>query len=132
MSGLRGNVENLRRLRSKLRKLPKVIAQNVASAVAPTITTKARGAYQGGQTVYGDPRPLGVDGNALTLHKTGRTLGALSFIAIGTIVRARLGTRYARYLIGKYRILPMGRLPISWSRAIADAVRSEVPKELAQ
>jgi Na+/glutamate symporter len=59
------------------------------------------------------------------LRRTGATEATLRFVAIGTIVRCVLGTPYARYLIGNYRVLPMGAMPVSWSRQIADIVSKE-------
>jgi hypothetical protein len=48
-------------------------------------------------------------------------------VAIGTITRCVLGTDYARFLIGKYGILPSGRgvLPHEWGKAIAEVVKEQ-------
>lgn len=130
MSGLRGNPAKLSQLAGALRKLPTRLAQTVAGRVAPAISARAASAYSSGRTVYGDARPLGVQGNALTLMQSGRTQSLLRFVAVGTIVRCVLGTRYAKYLIGKYRILPMGSLPITWQQEIGDVARQEIRKGL--
>lgn len=128
---LRGNPQNLRALAKALRDLPTRVQQNVAARVAPVLTAKADGAYASGQTVYGDARPAGVHGNALSLVRSGDTEARMRFVAIGTVVRCSLGKRYAKFLIGKYRILPMGRMPTSWSQAIGDIAREEIQRGLA-
>lgn len=126
---LKGNPENLRAFAKKLRTIGKVVAQRVATKVAPSITTLARSAYADGQTVYGDARPAGVHGNALSLVKSGATQAAMRFVSIGTKVRVQLGPRYARYLI-RYGILPNGALPFKWSQQIGEDARAEISKEL--
>jgi hypothetical protein len=131
MSGLRGNPQRLAELARKLKAIPVRVAQDVAARVAPTITGKAQAAFAAGQTVYGDARPTGVRGNVLDLFETGATASRLKFVAVGTVVRCVLPTRHAKYLIGKYRILPMGRLPVSWSQAIGETTRDEIAKGLA-
>lgn len=115
---------SLRDLKTSLRRMPISLAHSVASRAAPAITGLAVDAYHSGRTVYGEPRPAGVDGQALTLQRSGATLATLRFIAAGTIVRCVLGTPYARYLIGRYGILPSGPLPAAWDRRIAALVRS--------
>lgn len=120
----------LREFHRMLRELPKVVAQDVAARVAPTLTAQARGAYQAGQTVYGDARPEGKAGE-LDLVVSGDTLERVRFVAIGTVVRCVLGTRYARYLIGRYRILPMGKLPVAWSQTVEQTVRATIREKLA-
>jgi Na+/glutamate symporter len=75
--------------------------------------------------VYGQTRPPSTSGQPLTLRRTGATEATLRFVAIGTIVRCVLGTPYAKYLIGNYRVLPMGRMPVQWSRDINDLVQRE-------
>jgi hypothetical protein len=37
----------------------------------------------------------------------------IGFKRVGTIIRAELSARYARYLVGKYKVLPMS-LPAAW------------------
>ena len=74
------------------------------------------------------------EGGRLNLRETGATRSDVYFVAIGTLVRAQLGPKYAKYLIGKYKILPsQGPLPSRWSEAlgrnmreVADAYWAEV------
>ena len=129
MTGLKGNVNDLKKLGQRLNKFPTTVVHNVARKTAPSLTGYATSAFGSGRTVYGDARPRGVDGRSLTLVRPGPDGGAtratLRFVSIGTIVRCVLGTDYAKYLIGKYRILPMGEMPSSWSRKIVDIVKKE-------
>jgi hypothetical protein len=96
---LRGDLTSLKRLKGTLRELPRTVAHGVAQRGAPVLTRLTQAAYDGGRSVYGDPRPAGVDGRPLTLERTGATRRTLQFTSNGTIVRCVLGTRYARYLI---------------------------------
>ena len=59
-----------------------------------------------------------MDGARLLLVKSGATREALRFVSIGTIVRCVLPTRWAKYLIGKYGILPNGSLPVRWAKSL--------------
>jgi hypothetical protein len=127
MSGLIGNPATLRELAKSLKRLPVVVAQDVAAKVAPVITGLAQASYSGGQTVYGDARPEGKHG-PLDLVVSGDTQGAVRFVAIGTVVRAVLPTPYAKFLVGKYRILPMGEMPVAWSTAIGAAANDVISR----
>lgn len=131
MSGVKGDPRTLFELNRRIRQIPTTLAQEVAADVAPALTTAAQSAYGGGQTVYGEARPAGIAGNSLDLEVTGATRADVKFVAIGTVVRAVLGTRYAKYLIGKYRILPMGALPVAWSRRISELARDRIARVLA-
>lgn len=129
--GLVGNVGKLRDLRRRLTELPKVVAVNVAKAVAPKLTGTALADFAAGRTAYGEARPLGKKGNALTLVQSGATQALMRFVSVGTLVRVALATRYAKYLVGKYKILPGAKLPAAWSRDIGDTARAEITRGLA-
>lgn len=120
---LRGDLSSLKGLKGKLKELPRSVAHDVAQRAAPALTSLTRGAFDSGKSVYGDARPQGADGRPLTLERTGATKASLKFSATGTIVRAVLGPRYAKYLIGKYSILPNGALPAAWSSKLAALVK---------
>ena len=122
MAGLKGNLSSIAGLKTRLRALPVTIANDVSQRAAPALTDLTVDAYLTDRTVYGESRPSAKDGSTLTLHKTGETRRTLQFVANGTIVRCVLGTKYARYLIGKYGILPNGALPVKWSRKLAEFV----------
>lgn len=119
--GLKGDVGKLRTFKQQLREFPLTLAAAVAGDAAPAMTDLAAGAYDGGRTVYGDTRPKGVDGQALDLEVTGAARAQMRFVAVGTIVRCVLGPRYARFLVGKYSVLPNGAMPTAW-RAKLDAL----------
>lgn len=124
---LKGNLSSIKALKSTMRALPKTIAADVARRAAPAMTTLTANAFDSSRTVYGDPRPIGVSGQPLELVKSGRTRDALRFISVGTIVRCVLPTKYAKYLIGRYGVLPNGALPAAWSRRLADVVKEVKP-----
>jgi hypothetical protein len=110
------------RLRRRLNELPRTVAASVAARAAPALTVLTRQAYDGGRDVYGQSRPKSTTtGEVLTLNRTGATERTLKFVSVGTLVRCVLGTRYAKYLIGKYRILPNGPIPVAW-RAKLDTI----------
>lgn len=109
-------------IKAAIRGAPRTIAHSVANRAGPAMTSLSREAFAAGQSVYGEPRPEGVNGSPLTLRKTGATEGALRFRVAGTIIRCVLGTPYAKYLVGKYGILPNGALPVSWIRKLDQIV----------
>jgi hypothetical protein len=123
--GLRGNLSTIKGVKAALRALPKSMAHNVAQKGAPALTTLTRAAFYGNRNVYGDRRPLGVDGHPLSLVQSGRTSRTLEYKASGTVIRVVLGTDYARYLIGKYGILPNGAMPSSYEQALGEILSKE-------
>lgn len=114
-------------LKRTLATLPRTLAADVAKRSSPVLTNLTQEAFIGGQSVYGDARPRGADGQPLDLYRTGAVAGQLRFTSNGTVVRAVLGPRYAKYLIGKYGILPNGALPVRWRSALQQVVK-ETPK----
>lgn len=129
MAGLRQvSQRSLADVKGSLRALPLTLAARVASKSAPALTASAGAAYDAGRTVYGASRPLSVDGAPLSLKRTGAVRGTVRFVAVGTILRCVLSTRYAKYLIGKYGILPCGaraRLPGEWRKLLGGVVQEE-------
>ena len=111
---------NFADVKKALRVQPKTVAHSIASRVAPDLTRMAQTSYDAGQTAYGRPRPTGAGGKALGLVDSGLTRSEMRFDAIGTVMRCVLGTPWARYLIGKYAVLPNGgaSIPIQWMRQI--------------
>ncbi len=127
---VRGN-QTLGALKSRLKSLPISVAHEIASSSAPGLTTRTRDAYDSFRTVYGEARPAGVGGYTLDLTRSGDTRASMQFVANGRIVRCVLGTPYAKYLIGRYKILPNGAMPVEWSRFLADLLaKSKVDKYL--
>jgi hypothetical protein len=127
---VKGDFSTLNRLKKNLRQMPISVAHDVAQRTAPSVTSLTAIAFNSGRSVYGDARPRGEGGRALTLRQTGATEREIRFVANGRIVRAVLtgkdkyGRQYAKYLIGKYGILPMGRIPAEWQARIAELVAS--------
>lgn len=121
---LKGDLSSLRGLKARIRTLPVSVAHSVAQRAAPALTALTVQAFDGDRNVYGDARPQSkVDGRPLTLEQTGATRRTLKFVANGTIVRCVLGTRYAKFLVGRFKILPNGALPTQWSDRLAELVR---------
>jgi len=120
---LKGDLSSLRGLKSRLKTLPTSVAHDVAQRAAPALTNLTVTAFESDRTVYGEPRPAGVHGQTLSLERTGATRRTLKFVANGTIVRCVLGTKWARYLIGKYGVLPNGSLPVGWSERLGALVK---------
>ena len=122
---------NLRGFNKRIKRESEVAAIEVAKLVAVEITRQAVASYDSGRTVYGDARKKGVYGNALTLVATGDTRRDLRFVSDGTTtIRASLPEKYVKYLIGKYKILPIGNaaMPEQWWRAI-DVIAERVLDE---
>jgi len=119
---------HLGHVKSALRRLPIKVAERVATEAAPALTSAAGASYDAGQTVYGTPRPLSVDGASLSLSRSGDTRATVRFVRVGTIVRCVLGTKYARYLIGKYAILPNGKaaIPEAWRQRLDAIARGAI------
>ncbi len=113
----RGNAALLG-LKQSLQKLPTTVAVDVASRAAPALTDLSRGAQSSQRGVYGDSYPIGADGRQLTLRRTGAVARSLGFDSTGTVVRCVLSERYAKYLVGKYSILPNGPIPVDWRRRL--------------
>lgn len=131
MSSVRGSTRNLREIGRELSELPLSAAIETAQAAAGEITGQAGATYDAGQNVYGGPRPLGVRGNPLSLKRSGAVRGDMRFVSDGgTKIRAVLGERYAKYLVGKYRILPIGAsaLPTAWLSGIDRIAREQLDR----
>jgi hypothetical protein len=127
-AGLRGNPGLLKQLGRKLAELPTTVRAEVARQAAPVVTALAQSAFDGGQTVYGDARPTGVDGNALDLTVTGSARRSLNFVANGTQLRCTFGPKHFKFLIGKYKILPNNALPFRWRRALDEITKREAAR----
>lgn len=128
MAGLRRIGKSLRDIKADIARQSLSVAHDIAQRVAPAITSQARDAYLSGRNVYGDTRPRSVTGKALSLIESGDTLANVRFRVSGTVMWCDLGTPYAKYLIGKYKILPIGdrtAVPVSWARTIR-AISDEV------
>jgi hypothetical protein len=125
---VKGDFSTLNRLKRNLRAMPVSLAHDVAQRTAPAVTRHAAASFNSGRTVYDAPRPPSVNGGPLTLRETGDTEKAIRFVANGRIVRVvishrdKYGRPYVKYLVGKYEVLPMGRIPAHWQKTIAELV----------
>lgn len=134
MSGVpnaRTGIDSMNRLKAAIKDLPIRIRSAVAQDAAGVLNNEMRSAFNSGRTVYDTPRPLSVNGAPLTLVKTGATRSALFFVVIGTILRAQLGTKYGKYLVGKYGVMPQS-LPAAWRAKltqIVDEYRADFERE---
>lgn len=127
MAGLKGNLGSIKGLKSRIRAMPVTVAHAVAQRAAPAMTQLTTQAFASKRNVYGEARPVGVNGQPLTLEATGATKRTLGFTANGTVLRCQLGTRWAKYLIGKYGVLPNGGLPAAWSQRLGQIVDEVKP-----
>lgn len=109
-------LRSINALKRALKSLPVTSVARIAARAAPAMSELAQGAHATGKTVYDRPRPRGVDGDPLSLERTGATKSALQFVATGRDIRTVKLPRYAKYLIGKYGLLPGGKgaLPPAW------------------
>ncbi len=127
---LQGSPRTLAALRKALRNMPITASARIAARSAPAMTALAEASFDSGQSVYGPARPRGVDGKRLELNRTGKTRGALEFAATGRDIRLRRLPEYARFLIGKYDILPNGPLPVAWRERMTDIAAQVLHDEI--
>lgn len=119
-----GPLASLGRLRRALAELPVTVAHDVARRAQSELDALTQQAWDAGRDVHGNPRKEGADGSALDLRDSGALRGGLEFVAIGSQVRARLNQPYARYVIGRYGVLPSGHMPIDWQLALERLVHA--------
>jgi hypothetical protein len=123
VAGLQKGISSINRLRGEIKALPLRIRSAVAKDAAAILDRRMRDSFTAGETVYGTPRPVSVKGTPLKLVKSGKTQNALHFVSVGTIVRAQLATPYAKYLVGKYQVMPQSSIPAEWRPDIEQVVR---------
>jgi hypothetical protein len=114
---------SLAKLSAKLRELPRVLAQRVAAAAAPAISTVAKSSFARGEDPHGVPWVPGADGQKVTLRRTGALERFVHYVAIGTKLRVVLGVPYAKYQIGRRPVFPKqgGALPKPYAAALERA-----------
>ncbi len=130
---LSGNPSSLANFSAKLRELPRVVAMKVATAAAPVITEAARATFEAGENAYGTTWAPSVDGDKVTLTKSGALSKGIRYVAAGTKIRVALPTSYAKYQIGRRRIFPNqgAPLPTSYVVALKDIVAKVLAAEVA-
>ncbi len=127
-------MNSLSKFADDLRRLPRVVAQQVAKEAAPEITRLAKASFDASQTPYGIPWAPGEKGQKVTLRKTGALEGNLRYVAIGTKLRVALGVAYAKFQIGKRPVFPGqgGALPPSYVQALQRIAVRVVRRELGR
>jgi hypothetical protein len=123
-------LRSINSLKRALRSLPVTSVARIAARAAPAMSELAQDAHASGKTVYDRPRPRGVDGDALSLERTGATKRALQFVATGRDIRTAALPRYARWLIGRYDILPNGPLPSAWRERLREVAARVLHDEI--
>ncbi len=134
MSGLAGNISSLKDFAARLRTLPTVVAIKVAAAAAPALTAVARATFDAGENAYGDTWAIREDGTRATLKKSGDLASKLHYVATGTKLRVALGTRYAKYVLGKRPALPRqgAALPVEYLRVLKETTAAVIRAELGR
>jgi hypothetical protein len=115
-----------------LRRLPKVVALKVAEEAAPELSKTAAQTFDAGADPYGFTWRPGVDGQKITLHKSGDLRRFVKYVAIGTRLRIALGVRYAKYQIGKRLVFPrhVGGLPDPYVQTLQRVAARVVRREM--
>lgn len=128
----RGDTASLSRFATKLRELPRLLGNRVATLAADEITAVARRTYEASENAYGAPWAPGADGRTVTLRQSGAMFRTLRYVAIGTKLRVALTTRYAKYQIGKRPVFPTqgGALPKAYIAALARATERALEEEV--
>lgn len=108
-------------LAKSMKALPRVVAQQVAQKAAKRLTELARAGFEAHKNPYG----AAWDGD-FDLVETGKLKRDVKYVAAGTVVKARLGSRYARY--HATRVLPGRALPGAWVAVIDDITAEELAK----
>jgi hypothetical protein len=130
----KGSTANLRRFNKELQAIPTKVAIEVAKRAAGKLTALMQSDFDSGRTAYSETRKKGAYGNDLDLVDNSTTRGALHFTSDGgTKIRVAGLPDYARFLIGKYKILPIGNaaLPYKWNHMLR-WLGSEVIAELVE
>lgn len=115
-------ITTMNKLKAAIKTMPQRMRTAVARDAAGYLDIEVRRQFNAGATVFDTPRPLGVDGQTLALVKTGSVQKSLGFNAKDARISAVLSQRYARFLVGKYRILPQ-KLPAAWAEYLTKLVQ---------
>lgn len=122
---LRGNVKNLRELEQRLRRVGgHETGSRIARLGAVALTQQAQADFDAGNDAYGGGRPDGFHG-PVTLRRTGTLRSWLKFAATGLRMRVVLAVPYAKYMIGRFNVLPRGSsaIPAKWGEALGRVTR---------
>jgi hypothetical protein len=126
---LKGDLSSLKKLKQTIAQLPQTLQNHVAQEAAGKLNAMILEDYASGKTVYGTSRPLGVNGNSLDLSNTGNAQGSFELYVVGSLIRVRFAVPYAKYLVGKYKVMPNGNepIPVRWRQVLKWIVDSYAP-----
>lgn len=106
----KGKPLDTRKLKTALLRAPESIRHMVAERVEPKLTRALRVFHDSKVGVDLVPYPISKNtGEQITLSRSRKNEAYLYFEADGSRLTARLRTPYARFLVGKYGILPRGQ-----------------------
>ncbi len=126
------SIASIKDFSSKLRELPRVVAQKVATAAAPLLTEAAQATFAAGEDPYGVSWDPGAKGQRVDLRETGSLAKYIRYVAVGTKLRVALGVPYAKYQISKRPVFPKqgAPLPKSYADALAKITADTIKAEL--
>lgn len=125
-------VTSLQDFSKKLRELPRTVAIKVAAAAAPALTNAAKATFASSQNAFGEDWVPGAEGQTVTLKESGTLASTIQYVAVGTKIRVALGTRYAKYQVGKRPIFPRqgDPLPEAYRDALESTTKAVLQQEL--
>lgn len=131
---LKGNPQKLRDIGKNIAGLGQVVKNKIAARVAPAITELALASFDRGETPFGDAWPPGHDGRDVDLVESGAMRGTLRFVAIGGRVRCVMGVKWAKYQVGKRKVLPAPgqTMPGPWRDVAGRISREEITLALGK
>jgi hypothetical protein len=123
----RGSTRNLREYEKRLRKVASVATgERIAELGAQALTAELQRDFAAGNDAYGGARPDGFHG-PVTLVRKGTLRSFLKFAATGRRIRVVLSVPYAKFMIGRFNVLPRGgsAIPFRWAEKL-DAIAKRV------
>jgi len=125
-------IASLAKFSAGLRSLPTIVAIKVAEAAAPILTGLVHATFEASENAYGTSWVPGADGQTVKLRKSGNLAKNVAYTAVGTKIRLRLGTSYAKYQVGRRPIAPPqgGALPVAYAKALSDVAAQVIRAEL--
>ena len=121
MAQIKRKGPSIRAIKQRLDDTRIEVATEVARQSVGAVNAIARSDFASGRNCYGEARALGRNGNVVSLHDTGRLGREFGFEQIGTSLRMEIAIPYAKYMVGRFEILPIGdrsAIPIRWKRVI--------------
>ena len=122
------DTSSLAKFSRALKDMRKGVAIDIAARAAPVITEFAKESFAKSEDPYGAAWLPSVDGDTVTLQDTGSLRDQIHYVAIGTLLRVKLGVKHAKYQIGKRPVYPKqgGLLPKKYTDALDKIVADEI------